>query len=81
MFKYYSQVLSNKSTISGRSVFPDFKLLLTQNNRNILQTQAQYEIAQENIGKANEIITRQQGEIDMLNEEYQTRFGGLSRYG
>ena len=38
-------------------------------------------IAQENIGKANEMVQRQQGEIDRLNEEYQTRFGSLSRYG
>lgn len=38
-------------------------------------------IAQENIGKANEMVQRQQGEIDRLNEEYQTRFGGISRYG
>jgi hypothetical protein len=38
-------------------------------------------IAQENIAKANEMVIRQQGEIDRLNEEYQTRFGSLSRYG
>tara|TARA_R110000744_G_scaffold34061_1_gene79616 strand:- start:645 stop:1262 length:618 start_codon:yes stop_codon:yes gene_type:complete len=80
--KYYSKVWSGeKGSISGQSVFPDFRLLLTQSNRNILQTQAQFEIAQENIGKANEIITRQQAGIDLINEEYQTRFGGLSRYG
>jgi hypothetical protein len=43
----------------------------------------QYEklIARRNVGKAEEMITRQQGEIDLINEEYQTRFGGLSRYG
>ena len=42
----------------------------------------QYEklIARRNVGKAEEMITRQQGEIDLINEEYQTRFGGLSRY-
>jgi hypothetical protein len=27
------------------------------------------------------MVQRQQGEIDRLNEEYQTRFGGISRYG
>lgn len=38
-------------------------------------------IASRNIAKANEYATRQQGDIDLINEEYQTRFGGLSRYG
>ena len=43
----------------------------------------QYEklIARRNVGKADEILNRQQGDIDLINEEYQTRFGGLSRYG
>ena len=65
----------------GQSVFPDFRLLTTQGNRQIISQQAQYETAQANIGKASEFAIRQQGEIDRLNEEYQTRFGGLSRYG
>ena len=65
----------------NRSLFPDFRLLYTQENRNIIAQQAQYENIQSNIGKAKEYATRQQGEIDLLNEEYQTRFGGLSRYG
>ena len=70
-----------KGPLSGVSVFPDVKLLLTQSNRDIIAQQASYEIAQENIGKATEMVQRQQGEIDRLNEEYQTRFGGISRYG
>jgi hypothetical protein len=70
-----------KGPLSGVSVFPDFKLFLTPGNRNIIAQQAQYEIAQQNIGEANQLIQRQQGEIDRLNEEYQTRFGGISRYG
>ena len=70
-----------KGPLSGVSIFPDFNTFLTQGNRNIISNQIQYETAQENIGKAKEMITRQQGEIDLLNEEYQTRFGGLSRYG
>ena len=37
--------------------------------------------ATENIAKANELVFRQQNEIDRLQEEYQTRFGSLSRYG
>ncbi len=66
---------------AGGSLFPDFKLIANQKNYGIIQQQAQYEIAQGNIAKANEMVQRQQGEIDRLNEEYQTRFGGLSRYG
>ena len=82
MLKYYSQVWSGeKGPISGLSVFPDFKLLLTQSNRNIIADQAQYETTQTNIAKANEYAIRQQGDIDNLNAEYQTRFGSLSRYG
>ena len=65
----------------GQSIFPDFRLITNQENLGIIQQQAQYEIAQGNIGKANEMVQRQQGEIDRLNEEYQTRFGGISRYG
>jgi hypothetical protein len=81
-FDYYSKVWTGeKGPLSGISIFPDFNLSLSQGNRSIISNQLQYETAQENIGKANEMITRQQGEIDLINEEYQTRFGGLSRYG
>jgi len=69
------------NTNPGQSVFPDFRLIANQQNYGIVAQQAQYEIAQGNIGKANEMVQRQQGEIDRLNEEYQTRFGSLSRYG
>ena len=69
------------NTTAGESVFPDFELRANNQNLGIIQQQAQYEIAQGNIAKANEMVQRQQGEIDRLNEEYQTRFGGLSRYG
>ena len=68
-------------TSPGESVFPDFRLIANQENYGIVQQQAQYEIAQGNIAKASEMVQRQQGEIDRLNEEYQTRFGSLSRYG
>jgi hypothetical protein len=79
---YYQKFWSGeKGSISGLSVFPDFKLLLTQSNRNIIADQAQYETTQTNIAKANEYAIRQQGDIDDLNAEYQTRFGSLSRYG
>ena len=66
---------------AGGSLFPDFRLIANQKNYGIVQQQAQHEIAQGNIAKASEMVQRQQGEIDRLNEEYQTRFGSLSRYG
>ena len=69
------------NTTAGESVFPDFELRANNQNLGIIQQQAQYEIAQGNIGKGIEMVQRQQGEIDRLNEEYQTRFGGISRYG
>ena len=66
---------------AGNSLFPDFRLISNQENYNIVQQQARFQKAQGNIEKASEFAIRQQGEIDRLNEEYQTRFGGLSRYG
>ena len=38
-------------------------------------------IAKKNISKAETYQERQQQNINILEEEYQTRFGGLSRYG
>ena len=38
-------------------------------------------LSKEKIEAANELVFRQQGEIDRLQEEYQTRYGNLSRYG
>ena len=38
-------------------------------------------IARRNVEKAGEYAQRQQEGIDLINEEYQTRFGNLSRYG
>jgi hypothetical protein len=70
---------------SGSSLFPDFNLSYNRDNYNIIKNQAQFETAanilSENIEKTNAYVLRQQGEIDLINEEYQTRFGGLSRYG
>ena len=71
----------DKDSSPFRSLFPNFRLFYTQENRNIISQQARFETAQGNIAKASEFAIRQQGEIDRLNEEYQTRFGGLSRYG
>jgi hypothetical protein len=38
-------------------------------------------LSKEKIEKANELVFRQQAEISRLQEEYDTRFGSLSRYG
>ena len=79
--QYYENLMQSESALgyggqftggSSRQ-FPKLTSGLT-NQYNIL-------IARRNVGKANEYATRQQGEIDLINEEYQTRFGGLSRYG
>jgi hypothetical protein len=81
-FNYFRERWTGeKGPLSQVSIFPDFNLPLNPSNRSIIQQQAQYETAQGNIAKASEFAIRQQGEIDRLNEEYQTRFGGLSRYG
>ena len=67
------------------SLFPDFALSNTRENRDIIAAQAQREIFQQNIegniARATEYLNRQQTDIDTINEEYQTRFGGLLRYG
>ena len=52
-----------------------------QTDTDLILQQAKFEVAQQNIAKANELVFRQQGEIDRLQEEYQTRYGNLSRYG
>ena len=82
----------DKDGAPNRSLFPDFRLLYTKENRDIILDQAKYEnqqnnilsnigILEKNVGKANEYATRQKNNIDNLNKEYQTRFGSLSRYG
>jgi len=64
-----------------KSLFPDVYIPFSQSTRAGFAQQARYESAQENIQTANELVFRQQGEIDRLQEEYQTRYGNLSRYG
>lgn len=81
-FNYYSKVWTGeKGPLSGVSLFPDKYIPLNQSTRAAFSQAARYESAQENIQKANELVFRQKGEIDRLQEEYQTRFGSLSRYG
>ena len=81
-FNYYSKRWTGeKGSLSGVSIFPDKKLFLTESNRALIQQQAKYEEAQQNIKTASALVIRQSGEIDRLQEEYQTRYGNLSRYG
>ncbi len=70
-----------KGSINKVSIFPDIYLPFNQSTRAAFAQQAAFETAQQNIAKANELVFRQQGEIDRLQEEYQTRYGNLSRYG
>ena len=87
----FSPVGSSSSTPVRSAVYADrfgtdfynnlLKLRVTDVDRELINQQSQYETAQQNIAKANELVFRQQGEIDRLQEEYQTRYGNLSRYG
>ena len=81
-FSYYSKAWTGeKGPLSSKSLFPDIYVPFSQATRAAFAQQAAYETAQENIEKSNQFAIRQQGEIDRLQEEYQTRFGGISRYG
>ena len=66
--------ITNENTIQYFENNPEIRTTGLRNQYNIL-------IARRNVGKAEEILNRQQAGIDLINEEYQTRFGGLSRYG
>ena len=66
--------ITNENTIEYFENNPEIRTSGLRNQYNIL-------IARRNVGKAEEILNRQQAGIDLINEEYQTRFGGLSRYG
>ena len=66
--------ITNENTIKYFENKPEIRTSGLRNQYNIL-------IARRNVGKAEEILNRQQRDIDLINEEYQTRFGGLSRYG
>lgn len=81
-FNYYSRVWSGeKGPLEQVSIYPDVYIPLNQSTFAGFAQQAEYEKAQQRISEANQLIFRQQTEIDRLEEEYQTRFGGLSRYG
>ena len=78
---YQERWTGEKGPLSQKSLFPDVYIPFSQSTRAGFAQQARYESAQENIQTANELVFRQQGEIDRLQEEYQTRYGNLSRYG
>jgi hypothetical protein len=78
---YQTAWTGEKGPLSQKSLFPDIYVPFSQSTRAKFAQQARYEEAQERISEANQLIFRQQTEIDRLEEEYQTRFGGLSRYG
>ncbi len=78
---YQERWTGEKGPLSQKSLFPDLYVPFNQSTRAGFAQQARYESAQENIQTANELVFRQQGEIDRLQEEYQTRYGNLSRYG
>ena len=81
-FKFYQTAWTGeKGPLSGKSLFPDKYVPFNEATRAAFAQQAEFEKAQERIATANELVFRQQGEIDRLQEEYQTRYGGLSRYG
>lgn len=81
-FNYYSRVWTGeKGPLEQVSIYPDVYIPLNQKTFAGFAQQAEFEKAQQRISEANQLIFRQQTEIDKLEEEYQTRFGGLSRYG
>lgn len=81
-FNYYSRVWTGeKGPLEQVSIYPDVYIPLNQKTFAGFAQQAEFEKAQQRIEEANQLIFRQQTEIDRLEEEYQTRFGNLSRYG
>jgi len=81
-FKFYQTAWTGeKGPLSGKSLFPDKYVPFNEATRAAFAQRARYEEAQERIATANELVFRQEGEIDRLQEEYQTRYGNLSRYG
>ena len=67
-------------TNQGQSVFPDFKLIANNKNVGIIQQQARYEVAQQNIELANQTVLKQMNEIQRLGDVYEQTYGNISRY-
>jgi len=81
IIEYYEDLVESESALGfGGNVtggnfrkFPKVTAALT----NLYNTK----IAKRNITKAEVYADKQEDEINLIEEEYQTRFGGLSRYG
>ena len=67
-------------TNQGQSVFPDFRLIANNKNVGIIQQQARYEVAQQNIELANQTVLKQMNEIQRLGDVYEQTYGNISRY-
>ena len=67
-WNYYDSVAKGQTTIKKEYI-------------DNLQEAAEMKIAENKIEKANKLIFAQQSEISRLQEEYDSRFGSLSRYG
>ena len=67
-------------TNQGQSVFPDFRLIANNENVGIIQQQARYEVAQQNIELANQTVLKQMNEIQRLGDVYEQTYGNISRY-
>jgi hypothetical protein len=67
-------------TTAGESVFPDFRLIANQENYNIIQQQALYEKAQDNIQFAQSFGLKAERKIIDLNNAFDENFGDISRY-
>ena len=46
----------------------------------IIQQQARYEVAQQNIELANQTVLKQMNEIQRLGDVYEQTYGDISRY-
>jgi hypothetical protein len=64
----------------GGSLFPDFRLINSPENYNIVAQQARYETAQQNIELANQTVLKQINEIQKISDEYENTYGDISRY-
>lgn len=80
-WNYYSKAWTGeKGHISGVSIFPDINLFLTESNRGAIQQAAKYETAQENIQKVLPFTISAEKEIINLNDQFNTKYGDISRY-
>jgi hypothetical protein len=81
IINYYEDLIESESALGYGGSFTGGKFrkfpLITSALTNLYNTK----IAKRNITKAEVYADQQQEGINLVEEEYQTRFGGLSRYG